>query len=146
MPVYNVFAAADRLSPAVKAQVADAIAGVHNEVTRTPRFMALVLFHDLPQENSFLGGKLLRADNVFVHGLTRLGRTPETRRELVNKLVEAVSDVTSMEKKYVWVYISELPPGQMIEFGQILPDPGKEAAWLATLPPEVRKYMDTIEH
>jgi hypothetical protein len=29
----------------------------------------------------------------------------------------------------------------MVEYGEVLPQPGKEAEWLESLPPEVRDYM-----
>jgi hypothetical protein len=54
---------------------------------------------------------------------------------LTIKLVEAVSKITSIDKRRIWMSIDERPASQMAEYGHILPDPGKEAEWLATLPP-----------
>jgi hypothetical protein len=34
----------------------------------------------------------------------------------------------------VWVYLTELPAKNMAEFGQVLPEPGGEEAWMAALP------------
>ena len=142
MPVYTVYATADHLSPAIKADVARGITRVHSELTGTPRFLAQVIFQDVSAGNFFLGGNPQRAVNVFVHGQTRSGRTPERKRELTIKLVEAVSKITSIDKRRIWTYIDERPASQMAEYGHILPDPGKEAEWLATLPREDRTFME----
>jgi hypothetical protein len=42
----------------------------------------------------------------------------------------------------IWTHIDERPASQMAEYGHIPPDPGKEAEWLATLPPEDRTFME----
>jgi phenylpyruvate tautomerase PptA (4-oxalocrotonate tautomerase family) len=67
MPVYTVYATADHLSPAIKADVARGITRVHSELTGTPRFLAQVIFQDVSAGNFFLGGNPQRAVNVFVH-------------------------------------------------------------------------------
>ena len=41
---------------------------------------------------------------------------------------------TTLPRGSLWAYLSELPPGQMVEYGHILPEPGMENAWLAGLP------------
>jgi hypothetical protein len=35
----------------------------------------------------------------------------------------------------------EIPAGQMAEYGHVLPEPGDEAAWLASLPGEDREFV-----
>jgi hypothetical protein len=44
----------------------------------------------------------------------------------------------------VWVYVAELPPRQMIEFGHLLPEAGDEPAWTAALSAEEREFMQSI--
>ena len=46
-----------------------------------------------------------------------------------------------MKPNCVWVYVSELPPTQMVEFGRVLPDHGKEAAWSAAMPAAERQRL-----
>lgn len=47
---------------------------------------------------------------------------------------DAVVAVAGVGAEAVWVYLSEIPPARMVEFGQVLPEPGGEAAWTAGLP------------
>jgi hypothetical protein len=44
----------------------------------------------------------------------------------------------------VWVYLSELPSRAMSEFGHVLPEPGDEDAWLAELPEEDRRRLQSM--
>jgi len=45
----------------------------------------------------------------------------------------------------VWVYLTELVPRQVIEFGQVLPEHGAEQAWLGSLPAELRRRLLAFE-
>lgn len=47
-------------------------------------------------------------------------------------------------KPNVWVYLSELPPNQMVEFGRVLPLHGKEAEWSAALPEAEKARLENI--
>lgn len=144
MPVYTVYIQKERLSREVKEKVARAITRVHNQVTGTHNFLAQVIFLDVAKGDFFIGGHCLADDNVFVHGHTRSGRSPECKRELTNQLVLAVADAISLEKRCVWAYIDERPAGQMAEYGRILPEPGKETEWVEALPAEDRAFMEGI--
>jgi phenylpyruvate tautomerase PptA (4-oxalocrotonate tautomerase family) len=142
MPTYRVAAATGLLSPEKKARIALAITRVHHQVTGAQTFFAQVLFTDVPKGDHFVGGVPLQGDHVFVHGHIRAGRTPERRRQLLLELVAAVARAGVIEPNRVWAYVEELPPGQMAEYGHILPEPGEEAAWLAGLPAADRELME----
>ena len=45
----------------------------------------------------------------------------------------------------MWVYINELPPSQMIEYGEILPDSGSENKWFNSLSPKLKKKLLSLE-
>ena len=141
MPTYTVFAQTGRLSNAQKASVAAEITRVHNEQTGAQTFFAQVIFQDVPQGNHFVGGKLLATDHIFVQGQIRAGRDATTKRRLLEHMVDAVSHAAGAEKVHTWVYIVDVPPAQMAEYGHILPEPGLEAAWLASLPAADRALM-----
>jgi phenylpyruvate tautomerase PptA (4-oxalocrotonate tautomerase family) len=103
-----------------------------------------VIFNEVPQGNHFVGGSPLRSEQIFVHGHIRAGRSSERKRELLEGIVDAISKTTEVAKRYVWAYLSELPPAQMIEYGHVLPEPGSEQDWLSSLPAEDRDYMQSI--
>lgn len=144
MPTYIVSAATGRLSAELKQLIAEDITRIHNQATGAQSFFAQVIFNDVPEGNHFVGGSSLRSEQIFVHGHIRAGRTPERKRELLEGIVDAISKTTSVAKRYVWAYISELPPAQMIEYGHVLPEPGSEENWLSSLPVEDRDYMQSI--
>jgi phenylpyruvate tautomerase PptA (4-oxalocrotonate tautomerase family) len=144
MPTYIVSAVSDRFSADVKQRIAEDITRIHNEATGAQGFFAQVIFNEVPKGNHFVGGSLLRSEQIFVHGHIRAGRSPERKRELLEGIVDAVSKTTSVAKRFIWAYLSELPPAQMVEYGHVLPEPGSESSWLSSLPAEDRDYMQSI--
>ena len=142
MPTYRVAAATGLLSAEEKHRIAQAITRVHNRVTGAQSFFAQVIFTDVAAGDHFVGGAPLQGDQVFVHGHIRAGRTPERKRQLLLDLVAAVASAGAIAPNRIWAYVAELPPGQMAEYGHILPEPGEEAAWLAGLPAADRELME----
>jgi phenylpyruvate tautomerase PptA (4-oxalocrotonate tautomerase family) len=141
MPTYTVSAASGRFSAEIKQRIAQEITRAHSDATGAQSFFAQVIFNEVPQGNHFVGGHPLRAEQIFVHGHIRAGRTAQRKRELLEDLVKSISAVTSISPRSIWAYVSELPPAQMVEYGQVLPEPGSEASWLEGLPPEDREFM-----
>lgn len=92
-----------------------------------------------------MGGRALKHDQIFVHGHVRAGRTREQKIDLLKRIVEGVNQIASVPKVNVWAYVAELAPSQMIEYGEILPEPGQESEWMASLDPSVRVFMQSIE-
>lgn len=144
MPVYTVYAVKSRMQLEVKRAIAQTITRVHNQLTGTHGFLAQVMFQELHEENFFVGGKPAPKDNFFVHGLTRSGRSPETKRDLTVTLVQSIAEAASVDRRHIWVYIDEMPSYQMAEYGRLLPEPGEEANWVAALPAKDREFMESI--
>jgi len=59
----------------------------------------------------------------------------------VVEILAGVSRISRIPETNVWVYLNELPAGQMAEYGRVLPEPGGEAEWMAALSAEVRERM-----
>jgi len=144
VPTYCVTHASGRLSAAEKHQIALAISRVHNQVTQAPLLFAQTIFHEIPAGNHFIAGRAVSADVIFIHGYIRAGRTPAQKRDLLAGMVDAVIAATTLPRGSLWAYLSELPPGQMVEYGHILPEPGMENAWLAGLPDAERAYLARV--
>ncbi len=144
MPTYYCIAPAGLLDPAKKAAIAKEITRVHNEVTGAAGFFAQVIFTDVTKGNHFMGGVELKADQIFVHGFIRAGRSLPDRRKLVTGFTDVLAKISGLSKKLVWAYVVEIPPRQMVEYGHVLPEPGDEATWLASLPEEDRAYMQSL--
>ena len=144
MPTYVVTAPSGRLSPEQKSALARSITDLHCQHTGAPAFFAQVLFTDVPAGNYFLGGKPLQDDNIFVHGQIRAGRGPEIKEPLIMDLMKSTASIAQTQESHVQVYIVDVPARQIAEWGQLLPLPGEEAAWNASIPPEVKARMQRL--
>lgn len=144
MPTYQVYAAAGFLDPQVKQALAREITRAHHAVTGASNYFAQVMFHELAPGDLYIGGSLARSPHLFVHGCIR-ARNAEVKRTLIERLRDAVAEVASLDRRFVWVYLSELPASQMVEFGYVLPAPGEEESWARELAPEDREYMMSLD-
>ncbi len=141
MPTYTCIVPAGRLSDDQKARIAAEITRVHNEVTGAATFFAQVIFQEITAGNYFVGGKPLSSDQIFINGQIRAGRSAIDRTRLLRGLHACVATAADAEATSVWVYITDLPARDMIEYGHVLPEPGQETTWLDALPPDDRARM-----
>ena len=52
---------------------------------------------------------------------------------------------TKLKRDSIWIYLEELIPEQMVEYGEILPKSGKEKKWLKSLPKELNRKLLKID-
>lgn len=136
MPTYIVTVSEGRLTAAQKAAVASAITTAHAAATGAPAFFAQVLINEVCPGHWFLGGQPFSGEQIYVHGHIRSGRPPDIKARLMTELCHSVAKASGFQDNQTWIYVCELPPSQMIEFGRVLPEHGKEAEWNAALPPD----------
>jgi phenylpyruvate tautomerase PptA (4-oxalocrotonate tautomerase family) len=144
MPTYHCMVPAGLLDAGKKSLIAGEITRIHNAVTGAASFFVQVIFTEVIGGNHFMGGAPLAAEQIFVHGFIRAGRSVPDRQKLVTELVGVLSECSGLPKRLVWVYITEIPARQMAEYGHVLPEPGDEQSWLNTLPEADRMYMKSI--
>ena len=144
MPTYHCTSPAGLLDAGKKSAIAKEITRIHNAVTGAAAFFAQVIFTDVAKGNHFMGGAPLASDQIFVHGFIRAGRSVPDRERLVTEMATALAGITGLPKKFVWVYVTEIPARQMAEYGHSLPEPGDEKAWLDRLPAEDRAHMQSV--
>jgi phenylpyruvate tautomerase PptA (4-oxalocrotonate tautomerase family) len=143
MPTYTVHVHAGALDAPAKARLAAGITRIHNEVTGAQTFFAQVVFNEIAPGNWFMGGAPLEGPQLFLHGQIRGGGRPlELKQRLLRALCDEVAQGAGLPKNRVWVYLVDLEPGLMIEYGHVLPQPGQESQWLAGLPAEDRALME----
>lgn len=145
MPTYQVITTANLLTAQAKERVARAITRAHSDATGANNYFAQVIFTEKAVEDYYLGGQRLKAQHLFVHGTVR-ARSLDAKKALIAKLVPAIAEAAELEKRFVWLYIADLPPELMVEFGHVLPQPGSEASWSASLPEADRKYMLSTDY
>jgi len=145
VPTYLCHTHRGALTPAQRLELARRITAVHSEVTATPRSFAQVLFRETDLDSHFVGGRAADPRSVWVHGHIRAGRTAEVRRRVVLGIRDHVVAVSGVPEHFVWAYLSELEPSDMVEFGQVLPAPGGERAWREGLPAAARRQLDDLD-
>jgi hypothetical protein len=57
------------------------------------------------------------------------------------RMMDEVSGITGVKKEEIWVYICNLAPTDMVEYGHVLPKPGEETAWFDGLPKALQDLM-----
>lgn len=141
MPTYTVTVANLSLSQQQKSQIAEAITTGHHTQTGAPRFFSQVLFFSANEGEHFVGGRVNKAPQVYVHGLVREGRTAEVKQALMSQMLEDIVRIAEITAEDIWIYLQDIPATQMIEFGRFLPAPGDEAEWERGLTPEKRSTL-----
>jgi phenylpyruvate tautomerase PptA (4-oxalocrotonate tautomerase family) len=145
MPTYFCTSANGRLTSEQKGRIAGEITRIHAEVTGAPAFFAQVIFNEVKPGDWFMGGAPLTHEQIFVYGHIRAGRAAVDKTRMIKLMAEAVTTAAQAGSgRAVWVYLNELPPRQMIEFGHVLPEPGDEPAWTAALPEADRAFKQSI--
>ena len=144
MPTYICAAASDSLSADQKSRIAKAITRAHAEVTGAPAYFAQVIFNSVDAQGWYMGGAPLRHGHIFIHGHIRDGRSAREKSTLMRCIADEVAEICALPPRGVWVYLSEIPARQMIEFGHFLPQAGDEDAWSASLPQADREWMQDI--
>ena len=145
MPTYTVINSNFSLKPKQKNELAKGITKIHNVVTGANTYFAQVIFNKTKKNNHFMGGKKVKESSIFLLGQIRAGRTKIVKDKLISELKNVLVKKTKLDETQVWVYIIDLPPSQMIEYGAVLPESGKESEWFKNLSSKLRKKLSNIE-
>ena len=145
MPTYTVTNSNFNLSSKEQQNLADGITKVHNVVTGANTYFAQVIFNRTKKNNHFMGGKKVKEPSLFLLGQIRAGRSKKVKDKLINDLKDILVKKSKLNESQVWVYIIDLPPSQMIEYGAVLPASGREKEWFKNLSPKLRKKLSSIE-
>ena len=145
MPTYIVTNSNFNLSSKQQKNLAEGITKVHNVVTGANTYFAQVIFNKTKKNNHFMGGKKVKEPSLFLLGQIRAGRPKKTKDKLISDLKNILVKKTKLDETQVWVYIVDLPPSQMIEYGAVLPESGKEGQWFKGLSKKLKKKLSQME-
>ena len=146
MPTYTVTNSNFNLTSKEQKKIAEGITKIHNIVTGANTYFAQVIFNKTKKNNHFMGGKKVKEPSLFLLGQIRAGRPKETKDKLISELKDILVQNSELDETQVWVYIIDLPPSQMIEYGAVLPDSGKEKEWCSNLSQKLRKKLSALEY
>jgi phenylpyruvate tautomerase PptA (4-oxalocrotonate tautomerase family) len=144
MPTYACSAAAGRLTPAQKVEIVQSITAIHHEETGAPRYFVQVIFFDIAYANHYIAGQLAPAGQMWIRGDIRDGRSEEQKSRMLSRILQEVSRIGEIAEEEVWVYLSDIPAQNMAEYGCVLPVPGAENEWFATLPAALREKLGPL--
>ena len=145
MPTYTVTHSNFKLQTKTKVKIAKGITKVHNIVTGANTYFAQVIFNKTKNNDHYMGGKKVREPQLFLHGQIRSGRSAKIKKKLILDLKNTLIKNSKLNETQIWVYIVDLTPAQMIEYGAILPASGGEAKWFNSLSPMLRRKLKKME-
>ena len=145
MPTYTVTNSNFNLTSKQQKNLAEGITKVHNVVTGANTYFAQVIFNKTKKNNHFMGGKKVKEPSIFLLGQIRAGRSKNVKDKLISVLKNILVKKSKVDETQVWVYINDLPPSQMIEYGAVLPESGKESEWFKNLSSKLKKKLSNIE-
>ena len=145
MPTYTVTNSNFNLKPQQKKEIAKGITEIHNAVTGANKYFAQVIFNSTKNNDHFMGGKIVKDPQLFLHGQIRSGRSSNTKKKLILNLKNILVKKSKLDETQVWVYIVDLLPSQMIEYGSVLPEAGREAQWFKSLSTKLKKKLAKID-
>ena len=145
MPTYTVKYSNINLSQKQKNSIANHITKTHSKYTGANTFFAQVIFQKNEKNAHFIGGKLVKTKEIFLNGQIRAGRTSKVKKKLILGLKKILIKSTKLRSDFVWVYLEDLLPDQMIEYGEVLPKSGQEKKWLNSLSSSLKKKLKKME-
>lgn len=143
MPTYVCSVPPKSLSDEQKDQIATTIGRRHSEATGAPSFFVQVVIEESDTTRRYIGGELSGV-HIWIRGDIRAGRSEAVRSALMLAIMKDVSAISTVPEASIWVYLRNLEPTDMVEFGHVLPAPGEEQAWFAGLPSALQAYLNNL--
>lgn len=133
MPLYLCSTPADDLTLDARQRIATAITDVHCKETGAPRKFVHVVFFEQQQAAVFdlLTPEAAPNGRCQLYGSIRSGRTDDVKRKLVTGMRRAAAEILSLNRDDVVMSTRDVDAKWVMEGGELLPEPGEEAAWLA---------------
>jgi phenylpyruvate tautomerase PptA (4-oxalocrotonate tautomerase family) len=139
MPTYVCSVPPGKLNDSQKSEIASCISSRHSEATGAPRFFVQVVIEE-SRADRYLGGQK-SSDHIWVRGDIRSGRAELVRSKMMLRMMEDINRITGIGNDNIWIYVCNLAPTDMVEYGNVLPVPGEEKQWFEHLPQSLQRYL-----
>ncbi len=143
MPTYVCSVPENLVDDRQKSAIAEAMSRIHSEETGAPNFFCQIVIEEEKPANRFLGPSRA-SGQIWIRGDIRGGRTEGQRNKLMLRMMDEVYRITGVKKEEIWVYLCNLAPTDMVEYGHVLPKPGEETAWFDGLPKSLQDHMREV--
>lgn len=120
MPLYTLITQDSVLSSDAKARLAMELTTLHSEYAGVPKNWVHVVFQDYAPGSGFTAGE--SAATAALTLLMRAGRSPEYKRELIQRLWKLFQTATGAPDDQIVIGIQDVPASQAMEMGQVMPD------------------------
>lgn len=125
MPMYICNCLTGAIDDSVKPALAADITRIHCDVTGAPPEFVHVIFFQEARNPALAGNTIAIAANI------RKGRTDDQKTGLVEQLRQSAHAHTGVSLDHIRARTADTPACWVMEGGDIMPEPGEEAAWLA---------------
>lgn len=124
MPLYTLITQDGVLSSDARSRLAMDLTTLHSEYSGVPKNWVHVVFQDYAPGSGFTAGEPAATASLTL--LIRAGRTPEYKRELIQRLWKLFQTATGAPDEQIVIGIQEVPASQAMEMGQVMPDIANE--------------------
>ncbi|MFM0213709.1 tautomerase family protein [Paraburkholderia sediminicola] len=124
MPLYTIIIQDDVLNSEAKTRLATELTTLHSDYAGVPKNWVHVVFQDYAPGSGFTAGE--PAATAALTLLIRTGRSPEYKRELMQRLWKLLQAATGAPDDQIVIGIQEVPASQAMEMGQVMPDVANE--------------------
>jgi phenylpyruvate tautomerase PptA (4-oxalocrotonate tautomerase family) len=124
MPLYTLITQDGALSSGAKAKLAMELTTLHSEYAGVPKNWVHVVFQDYSLGSGFTAGE--PAATAALTLLMRVGRPPEYKRELIQRLWKLFQTATGAPDDRIVIGIQDVPASQAMEIGRVMPDIANE--------------------
>lgn len=143
MPTYVCTIPTGLLDDIQKREVAKAITRNHHKATGAPLYFVQVILDENTTAQRYLGGEPAD-DQVWIRANIRFGRTEEQRSALMLAIMQDVARIADIDEAMIWIYLCNLEPTDMVEYGHLLPQPGREKDWFDCLPSALKEHLVSL--
>lgn len=128
MPIYQCYSRKGLLTDSAKAKIAEEMTDLYCRFTGAPPSWVNVLFHQMPEGDSFTAGK--SAPKSLILAINRHGRDLETRRAMLRELAQIWTRNSGQPEADLWISVTEIDPTNVLDAGMFIPEAGHEREWL----------------